>query len=187
MLHVTKNNILAEYKARDIELKDFNIFGIRNVEDMDKGIWNDYIGYFTEYDFKIYNGTTDPGVYYTKNRMNSKGCAHLVLGYHEDIWLIDLHRGKYDAMCNRYPTKPVKVWRDNNEDFENNEWIEEVGHFGINLHRASRLKIMDRIWKYSAGCQVIQDPNDFDEFMFVAKASEMKFFSYLLLENKFYY
>ena len=61
------------------------------------------------------------------------------------------------------------------------------GYFGINIHRSSAYKPSTYINKYSAGCQVFQDPDDFDEFMEICKkAAEVwgNKFTYTLLESK---
>ena len=60
----------------------------------------------------LYNITTEPGAYFmTKKLGNSKGTAILVPGQYRSTWKLDLHRGKYKALCQR---KPVKVYRDGN-------------------------------------------------------------------------
>ena len=84
--------------------------------------------------------------------------------------------------------------RDNNRNsrldfslFEEDKNIIE-GIFKTNIHRASKWKSTYNIGKYSAGCQVIQDPKDFDEFMNLCE-KQIKFghgnsFTYTLIEEK---
>jgi len=42
---------------------------------------------------------------------------------------------------------------------------EYEGYFGINIHRASGSRKIDKVERYSAGCTVFQDPYDFDQFI----------------------
>jgi hypothetical protein len=62
--------------------------------------------------------------------------------------------------------------------------------FGINLHRASAYKELDDVDKNSAGCQVIQDPNEYEVHMGIASmAAEIwgnKFTYTLINENDLY-
>lgn len=58
--------------------------------------------------------------------------------------------------------------------------------FGINIHRAHQDYELETVDKYSAGCQVIQDPNEFDVFMGVVKKSAEIFgnkFTYTLINE----
>ena len=45
--------------------------------------------------------TTLPGLYWLENPMNSKGCAILKEGQYKGVYEIDLHNGKYEAICQR--------------------------------------------------------------------------------------
>ena len=61
--------------------------------------------------------------------------------------------------------------------------------FGINLHRASAYKELEDVDKNSAGCQVIQDPNEFEIHMnVVSKAAEIwgNEFTYTLINESNY-
>jgi len=59
------------------------------------------------------------------------------------------------------------------------------GMFGINIHRASATGASGEVERWSAGCQVFQDPWHFAEFMsLVKRAAEVwgPCFTYTLLE-----
>lgn len=174
------------YLKHGINLSRFNAFGIRNEDNQNKDIWNDIIGYFIEDDIHFYKATTDPGRYYTLNPINTEGTAHLCLGYQENIWKIDKHQGKYTAFCNKWNCEKTKIWRDRNQDYKFDNKNEKVysGHFGINLHRSHRDKLIGTVGKYSAGCQVIRNPNSYKTFIEQAIKSEMKKFSYFLFDYK---
>ena len=78
--------------------------------------------------------------------------------------MLGLHRGQYEALVQR--GNEVCVWRDRNadnvHDYGQNE---ECGYFGINIHRASRIVASQSVDQYSAGCQVIQDPDEYYDFI----------------------
>ena len=91
--------------------------------------------------------------------------------------------------------KPMKYVRDNTKDTILDTAVKYLvkkttGVFKTNIHRASKNKIVDRIGSYSAGCQVIQDPNDFDHLIRLCEAQirviGVNSFTYTLLnENDF--
>ena len=109
--------------------------------------------------------TTDAGSYWIKNPMNEMGCSLLVPNQYEGAYEIAKHRGKYDALCQRLKT--VEVYRDNNRDqiLDFDAATKEWGMFGINIHRSNPTKTPIVVGKWSAGCQVFKQVDDFDEFM----------------------
>ena len=104
--------------------------------------------------------TTDPGQYWLRNLLNPNGCAILVPGQY-DVYSLDLHRGKYEALCQR--RGPVKVYRDNNQNdiLDMDPKTIKSGDFGINIHHASYDGVTDWVGAHSAGCQVFANINDF--------------------------
>lgn len=134
---------------------------------------------------QIYQITTDPGRYYMINPTNQKGTAILVPGQYRGAYQIALHRGKYQALCQR---KPVKVYRDSNKnkvyDWDVNTLDE--GLFGINIHKAGKLST--RVDTWSAGCQVFASETDFKCFMNYCQKqvanSLGKTFTYTLLKEE---
>ena len=97
--------------------------------------------------------------------VTSKGVAILVEGQYKDVYKIDLHKNRYEALCQRGGT--VKVYRDNDKDAEHDmdkATIEE-GWFGINIHRARDEAYTEQVNGWSHGCQVFADDDDFEEFM----------------------
>jgi hypothetical protein len=172
------------YRNHGAQTSIFNLFGIRNAEKQKEDIWNDWIGYFTDTEIHFYRGTTDPGIYWTLNPMNPKGTSHLCLGYHKRIWTIDKHQGKYTALCNNWKCYRQKVWRDLDEDtMEGPNDMIDIGWFGVNLHRADALQIITSIGKYSAGCQVIVNPESFNQLLYKALESKLYWFDYFLFDK----
>lgn len=112
---------------------------------------------------QIYQITTDPGRYYMINPTQRKGTAILVPGQYRATYKLDLHRGKYTALCQR--NKPVKVYRDANKDeiYDWNPATLDEGMFGINIHKAGRLS--SRVDTWSAGCQVFANESAFNNFI----------------------
>ena len=110
--------------------------------------------------------TTDAGKYWLKDEnRNKKGTAILVHNrQYRGAYIMGKHRGQYRALVQR--GNDVCIWRDRNgdnvHDYGENE---ECGYFGINIHRASAVRKTESVNKYSAGCQVIADPKDFDQFL----------------------
>ena len=83
------------------------------------------------------------------------------------------------------------MYRDKNKDhvYDLTEEYVEEGMFGINIHRATAKK-GGRSWrvdKWSAGCQVIADNDDWHTFLDICQSAREihgNSFSYTLLESK---
>jgi len=135
---------------------------------------------------KIYDITTDAGLHYLLNPMNSKGTALLVPNQYRGTWKIGLHRGKYEALVQ---SKPVKVWRDGNKDnvLDFDSTVTHEGVFGINIHRANANRESVQVDKWSAGCQVFANPDSYADFMSIIKKSRDIYgnsFTYTLVTEK---
>ena len=142
-----------------------------------------YEGHWNIYKMQM---TSLPGLYWLANPSNPKGCAILKEGQYKS-YKIDKHNGKYDAICQRLAD--VTVYRDDDRDREYDlvKGTEMTGMFGINLHRAHPDYELETVNKYSAGCQVIQDPDEFEVHMeVVKKAAEVwgNSFTYTLINEK---
>ena len=123
-----------------------------------KGVWQRH----------VWPCTTEPGLDYMKNPMNKGGTAIVVPGQYRGVWQIGIHAGKYRALVQR--KKPIKVYRDANRDDVYDLLPKTIcnGIYGINMHRASKWGRINAVGKYSAGCQVFADPNDFNKMMELA-------------------
>ncbi len=102
--------------------------------------------------------TCDPGEYYLKHPLNPKGTAIIPEGQYRSLWILGKHKG-YVALVQRLG---IRVLRDNNKNntLEGNlTTYTEMG--GFNFHRALEQDIAKTIGKFSAGCQVVQIPEDF--------------------------
>lgn len=134
---------------------------------------------------KCFDITTEPGSYYMKNPITTKGTGILVPNQYRGCWEIGLHQGKYKALCQ---CKPVELYRDNNKDdiFDIKPETIERGIFGVNIHKAGNNST--QIDKWSAACQVFANSSDFATFMKLCDNqianSNGKTFTYTLLNEE---
>lgn len=194
----TKEQIEAAIKAKgyvwfeDTSNKgyDVNIVGIRNsspnktvtnlfddwmtISYKENGVWKSY----------VWACTTDPGTKAVKEFHNPNGVGRLVPGQYRGVWKIDLHQGKYEALCQRLGN--VKVYRDKNKNMTFDEVEVQEGSFGINIHRSNPTTESQYVENWSEGCQVFKRVKDFNEFMAICKKASAihgNKFSYTLLES----
>lgn len=130
--------------------------------------------------------TTDPGTYYRLNPLNLLGTAILCPGQYAGMWQLGMHQGKYPALVQR---GEVTVFRDGdkNEELDITDVVQETGYFGINGHRASDKGIAEKVDRFSAGCQVIQDPNEYAMLINLIRIAVSKHgnsFTYTLLTEQ---
>jgi peptidoglycan hydrolase-like protein with peptidoglycan-binding domain len=149
-----------------------NLFGIRS-PNKTANSFDDILGCaYTEkglWKVHYWPGTTDPGTYWLENPSRVEGTAILVEGQYLDTWMIDLHGGKYEALCQR--GGEVSVYRDGDRDnvLDHDPSTIATGYFGINLHRSSNSGESTAVEKWSAGCQVHARLDGFNEMMTLAR------------------
>jgi hypothetical protein len=170
---------------------ELNLVGIRNTRDPRSNKFNDFVVAVwidestIKQRFLICEATTDPGVYYRNNPINVEGTAVLPEDFYPGLWKLGLHKGKYPALVQ---SSPIKVWRDNDKDANiDHKVISKPGMFGINLHRANEFVTSTEVDKWSAGCQVIADPKNFTQIMYLAKRHAVLYgdsFDYLLITDR---
>lgn len=180
---------MKKYKVEELQLQftklgykwlPFQIVGIRSKADSPNK-FDDLIGLIEKDNITWFTGTTNPGIHWLKNLLNTKGSALLKPNQYLDTWKLALHQGKYEALCQR---KPVTVYRDSNKNnFSEETSVVDTGLFGINIHRANPSVISTIIDKWSAGCQVLNNPIDFNFLIKRCKESGLKDFSYVLLKE----
>lgn len=178
-----KYNIIelrTEFKRLNYIWFPFMLIGVRskaNIPDQ----FDDLIGVIKNDNITWFSCTTNPGTHWLKNLLNPKGAALLKPNQYINTWQIALHQGKYEALCQR---KPVTVYRDGDKDnIAEVTKVEDTGLFGINIHRANPSAISKIIDKWSAGCQVLNNPNEFKELLRLCKLSGQKEFTYTLLNE----
>ena len=164
---------------------DLNLFGIRTADNRANS-FNDIVGVMYMYDGRwnsfCFPATTDPGLYWREHPMNVDGTAILKPGQYRGAYKVGEHKG-YPAL---QQLSPLSVYRDSNKDniLDMDESTVQKGMFGINIHRASSHRGSTQVDKWSAGCQVLQDPLQFEFLMSLAKKAANIFgnsFTYTLL------
>jgi hypothetical protein len=148
---------------------ELNIVGLRSPSTVPNN-FDDSICVFyrlenQQWKLHIYKATTDPGTYWLRQPGQPQGTAILKQGQYRDVYALDLHRGKYTALCQR--KGKVTVIRDYDRDAELDFYNgnEVSGWFGINIHRAKATGTTLQIDRNSAGCQVFANAEDFAAFI----------------------
>lgn len=169
---------------------DLNIVGIRT-DDQTANAFNDWITctYWFDAGWRSFGfpGTTDPGTFWREHPMNVLGTAILKPGQYRNSHEIGLHKGD-EALVQK---GLLTVYRDANRDdvLDVAGQPEDTGHFGIDIHRANAVRPSVQVDKWSAGCQVVQDPEHHRFLLSLAKRARALYgngFSYtLLLERDF--
>ena len=175
---VSIDKVIAAYERNNYKLfvngdYNLNLFGIRS-SDMTSNTFNDLIGvlYQKKNNWVLYEygATTDPGLYYRENPMSIDGTAILAPGQYSGAFKIGYHKGKYKALVQN---KPLLLYRDANR----NNVLEYIGEpswqmAGINIHRANANVTSKLVDRYSAGCCVVANPDDFAELLTVCEKSK---------------
>lgn len=169
---------------------ELNIVGVR-ADSVKPNSFDDTINIFYKtsdgnWQFQRFPATTDPGTYWLQNPMNTEGTAIVKHGQYINSHTIGLHRGKYLALVQQNPLTVIRDYDRNAVlDFMNGK--EETGVFGINIHHASQYGTTQAVDKYSAGCQVFANINDFNLFMQLADRHKSLYgnnFTYTLIDER---
>tara|TARA_B110000240_G_scaffold51108_1_gene58463 strand:- start:192 stop:812 length:621 start_codon:yes stop_codon:yes gene_type:complete len=172
---------------------DVNIVGVRNDETNGR-VTNAFDDCMTisykvegEWKFHCFPCTTDPGTHWVENILNDRGVAILKPGQYRGSHKLRLHQGKYLALGQK---KHMKIYRDANLDGQYDLIEESVKDelIGINIHRATSRAggKSSRVDKWSAGCQVIADNDDWHQFLDICQTAREihgNSFSYTLLNS----
>ncbi len=184
-------NLIKALKDKGYVIYDqpfqLNIVGVRNAESQPNKFDDQlYVFYKDEnwnWVLKEYPITTDTGTYWLLNPMSRLGTAMLKEGQYIDAYKQGLHKGQYTALVQ---DKPVTTYRDydRNAVFDFGQ-RETTGNYGINIHKAGADS--QDVNKWSAGCQVFQKSEDFQEFMQLTDKHKANFgnkFTYTLLDER---
>ena len=166
---------------------DLNLVGIRTADNKASS-FNDWLTVFYMFE-KVWNyfafpATTDPGLFYRKSPLCVKGTAVMKPGQYRGAYMVGKHKG-YKALQQK---DTITVYRDSNKNdtIDTLGMIEETGLYGVNIHRSNAHRPSVEVGKWSAGCQVIQDPDHFGFLMQLCDRALEKFsnsFTYTLLEE----
>ena len=170
----------AEFARLGYTWPKMHVIGVRSKAN-EKNKFDDTIYVVDGVIMHVFTGTTNPGTHWLKNLLNRKGAAVLKPGQYVDSWKIGLHQGKYEALVQ---AKPITVYRDGDkDDLAEEQGVEDTGMFGINIHRANPSAISSIIDKWSAGCQVLNNPTEFASMLKACKDSKLTSFTYTLLRE----
>lgn len=162
------------YDANNFEYKediwDVNVTGVRAPGKTVTNLFDDtlILTYKDEsnqtqtYQFPI---TTQPGVPWLKEPYTSVGAAILKPGQYKDAFRFGRHgESGYEAIVD---TKDLVVFRDPNRDlvYDDPNLPTQTGEFGINIHRSNPSGTSKLVNKWSAGCQVFANSEDFKVFL----------------------
>jgi hypothetical protein len=151
---------------------ELNIVGVRSPSTapnkFDDAIFVFYKNENKNWVYHAFPATTDPGTYWLRQPSEPQGTGILAEGQYEGVYQIGLHRGKYIALVQRLGT--VTVIRDYNRDaiLDFNNGTRQTGYFGINIHHANSEGVTKKVDRYSAGCQVLANIEDFNKLMILA-------------------
>jgi hypothetical protein len=106
-----------------------------------------------------WEATTEPGKYWTENRMNADGAFHIALGQ-QQCW----RRGTYHDMPALVEVEPVRGTRDDNEDYSRTGDAAAEGNFGVHHHGGYDYP-RDDMGRSSAGCLVGRSVQGHARFM----------------------
>lgn len=167
---------------------ELNIVGLRS-ESTIPNRFDDEIHVFyktspIKWNYHVFKATTDPGTFWLKQPLQPQGTAILSEGQFVGAYHLGLHRGQYKALVQ---LKPVSIIRDYDRnavlDFYNGN--KTRGMFGINIHRANKTGTTKTVDKYSAGCQVFENANAFQQFLLLCERHNKLYgnsFTYTLLD-----
>ena len=114
-----------------------------------------------------WEGTTEPGKFWTEHPMTSQGAARIAFGQYK-AWAVGFHHGdpEHEALVQ---VNVLKVHRDLNQDYSRKGDKIDVGSgFGINQHWGYDLPVND-LGRSSAGCLVGRTKKGHREFMALVK------------------
>jgi len=155
--------LIAYMKAKDWRVRAINIVYLEDVnpdtwdpkpEQPDQ--WNDARILVRDNGEVIMSAqaTTEPGRYYTEHRLNPLGAFRIAIDTQfTDEWTFGAHKDQLALV----QCKPVRGYRDNNEDYIRPGDPVDEGIFGINQHTTgnnANVKAPTLVGKWSAGCLV---------------------------------
>jgi hypothetical protein len=129
--------------------------------------WNDVRGVITDEGDVLMSaqGTTEPGKYYTYNRMNPQGVFRIAFGQYSEAWKL----GKHYSQPALVQCGDLKGHRDHNEDGKRTGDLIYTGDdFYVNQHTTSNAP--EVVGRWSAGCLVGRYPSTHAKFMQICRS-----------------
>lgn len=121
-----------------------------------------------QYENSMWEGTTEPGDYWTIHPMNPKGAARIAFNQYK-AWVVGVHHpngpSAHEALVQ---AEPISVYRDLNKDFQRPGDPIDTGLFAINQHWGYDASKGD-LGRTSAGCLVGRTRTGHRQFMSIVK------------------
>ena len=115
-----------------------------------------------------WEGTTEPGKFYTERPMVARGAARIAFGQYK-AWTVGTHGSATGAHEALVQSGEIRVHRDLNRDYmRDNDAVETGSSFAINQHWGYDLPVQD-IGNASAGCLVGRTREGHKKFMSILK------------------
>jgi len=120
------------------------------------------------FESSMWEGTTEPGDFWTTHPMNPKGAARIAFNQYKS-WVVGVHHpGSASAHEALVQVAPVTVYRDLNKDFKREGDRVDTGMFAINQHWGYDSPKGD-LGRSSAGCLVGRTKAGHRDFMKLVK------------------
>jgi hypothetical protein len=160
-----------------------HLVGIRSLAD-EPDKFDDHFYWFEDGAlFNVYEGTTNPGSYYLQNFINKLAGGTAVMASNQQM-IDGFVKGEHHGNDCWRQYKPMKVFRDSNKDLKSDETgIPFIGMYGIHLHSMNRGVKSTRIFNWSAACQGMNVPDQWNEFISRSYEKCDKFLTYTLLRE----
>jgi hypothetical protein len=167
--------ILELFKSKNYVITDLMIVGVEDstadLKPLPNGTgdtFNDRLIILTKDGKALANVacTTEPGLYYTRNRLNSHGAARVAFGQYINVW--SRHGQHKNQPKTLVQVNPITVVRDSDNSMTRNGADKTMsGLYGINLHTtgAGPGSSPSSIGRWSAGCTVVQNSGSFYELI----------------------
>lgn len=142
-----------------------HLIGIRSLAD-DPDKFDDAFYWFEDGElFSIYSGTTNPGSYYLQNFINKVAGGTAIMASNQQM-VDGFTKGKHSGNDCWRQYSPMKVFRDSDKDLKSEELgIPNIGMYGIHIHAMFKSKKSERIFNWSAACQGMNVPDEWNEFI----------------------
>ena len=122
-----------------------------------------------DFEDSLWEGTTEPGDFWTIHPMNPKGAARIAFNQYK-AWAVGTHHaGSPSAHEALVQAEPLSVFRDLDKDFQRTGDRLDTGLFAINQHWGYDAPQGD-LGRTSAGCLVGRTKNGHRQFMTLIKA-----------------
>lgn len=176
-------------KDRGMRIRAINIVYFEGIDTNLKTLNNDRLDFWNDVRCLITDegdvlmaaqATTEPGAYYTYNRMNHKGAFRIQLSTQFlDAWGFGMHFDQWALV----QIGNIAGHRDDNEDgFRTGDLIDIGGSFGVNQHTVKGLP--DRVGRWSAGCLVGRYWQTHKLFMDILKSTGNVTFDTVVFDGK---